>query len=157
MVLTSFLLVVYLEANASDHKKGQVNNTGNNNITNICQPQVKVVQKQCKEYNSCEKPKTVYKTKYKTKWKTKWKTKLRTKIRTIKKIVHKPKKNRLRLLGGFGPTGVSAEVSGSKAVANEETGLVLGAGYDRMLNDTWSIGGQIQTNKTFLLGLGYDF
>lgn len=67
------------------------------------------------------------------------------------------KKNRLRGLAGVGPTGVGLAKSGNSATVFEETGLVLGLGYDRSLNETLNIGIQIQTNETYMLSIGVDF
>lgn len=77
------------------------------------------------------------------------------------KIVYrkrKVRKNRVRLLGGYGPEEVEVnKKSSSHATLDEDKGLVLGLGYDRLLDDRWSIGGQIQTNETYLLNIGLDF
>ena len=75
----------------------------------------------------------------------------------IKKVYIKPNKNRLRLLGGYGPTGVELNKESHKASIEEDKGLVLGLGYDRLLTDRFSVGGQIQTNETYLLNVGWDF
>ena len=127
----------------------QVSPSGNNNVTNICQPQIKVVTNKCEKCRTCQKPKVIYKTKKVYKDKIVVKERLVTKYRT--------RKNRLRVLGGVGPTGVGAEVLGNKAFTFEETGAVFGLGYDRLLTDQFFLGIQGLTNETFLLNLGIDF
>ena len=66
-------------------------------------------------------------------------------------------KNRVRLLGGVGPNGFNPAVSSSNVVVTTTDGLLGGVGYDRMLDDRWSIGGQAFTNRTYTLGIGFDF
>jgi hypothetical protein len=69
-----------------------------------------------------------------------------------------PNKNRVSLLGGHGAqAGLNSSVSGTTTEVESKTGLVGGAQYQRMLNDTLSIGVQGQTNKTGSLLLGIDF
>lgn len=119
--------------------------SGNNNTANICQPNIKIVQKDCKKCTSCKKPKVVYKTKY---------------VKSEPKVIVKKaelNKNRLRLLGGYGPDGVSAEQQGPHVVAYEEKGMVIGVGYDRLITDEVSVGGQILNNSTYMLSIGLDF
>ena len=79
-----------------------------------------------------------------------------------KKVVelseNQQKKNRVRLMGGYGPSGkLESSVGASSATVKTETGVIGGVGYDRMLNKDISVGGQVQTNKTILLNVGKDF
>lgn len=67
------------------------------------------------------------------------------------------KKNRLRGLIGVGPNGVGLSTTPNTATVFEERSLVLGLGYDRMLNEDLSLGVQVQTNETYLLSIGVDF
>ena len=68
------------------------------------------------------------------------------------------KKNRVSLLGGHGAQGgLSSSQSGNLVEVESETGAVVGAQYQRMLNDTFSVGVQGQTNKTGSILLGVDF
>lgn len=71
--------------------------------------------------------------------------------RTVEKKVYK--KNRVSALAGGGPTRLSTE-PGSVVL---ERGLVLGAQYQRSLNDSLSLGIQVQTNQTVLGSVGIDF
>jgi hypothetical protein len=71
--------------------------------------------------------------------------------RTVEKKVYK--KNRISVLAGGGPTRLSTEPN---AVVLER-GIVLGAQYQRSLNDTLSLGIQVQTNQTVLGSVGIDF
>lgn len=69
-----------------------------------------------------------------------------------------PNKNRVSLLGGHGAQGgLKSSVNGNVAEVESKTGLVGGAQYQRMLNDTLSIGVQGQTNKTGSILIGIDF
>ena len=61
----------------------------------------------------------------------------------IKKVY---KKNRISALGGMGPTRMSI----TQSAVNLERGLVLGVQYQRMLNDSFSVGVQVQSNETVL-------
>lgn len=73
-------------------------------------------------------------------------------------IVTAPKfTNRVRLLGGVGPTGVGATLSGNSVNINATLGAIGGVGYDRLLNSRFSVGGQALTNQTYLLNIGFDF
>jgi hypothetical protein len=68
------------------------------------------------------------------------------------------KKNRVSLLGGHGNQGgLTTTQAGSTVEVESDTGVVGGAQYQRMLNDTLSIGAQVQTNKTGSVLLGVDF
>jgi hypothetical protein len=71
---------------------------------------------------------------------------------------NEPNKNRVAVLGGYGTKeGVSASSNGSTVSVESKTGVVGGAQYQRMLDDTWSLGVQGQTNKTGSILLGIDF
>lgn len=71
--------------------------------------------------------------------------------RTVEKKVYK--KNRVSALAGGGPTRLTTE-PGSVVL---ERGLVLGAQYQRSLNESLSLGIQVQTNQTVLGSVGIDF
>jgi len=71
--------------------------------------------------------------------------------RTVEKKVYK--KNRISALAGGGPTRLSTEPG---AVVLER-GMVLGAQYQRSLNEALSLGIQVQTNQTVLGSVGIDF
>ena len=110
----------------------QVSNQGNSNVTNICQPKVIVKQQQCQKCKTkCTKPKVIYKTRYRTKTVVKEKPVIKKQIVVVKP---KEKKNMLRLLGGYGPDGVSAARSGNSAVARQDDGFVWGVGYSRKIS-----------------------
>ena len=71
---------------------------------------------------------------------------------------NKPKKNRIYGLAGRGLTGKSkARTDGKKYAIEQEEGTVMGIGYQRKLNDGFSLGVQVQNNKTTSLSLGLDF
>lgn len=67
------------------------------------------------------------------------------------------KDNRVRILGGIGPTGFKHSSNSNSVEISTKSGAVGGLGYDRMLNKNMSLGGQALSNGTFLLGAGYDF
>ena len=66
-------------------------------------------------------------------------------------------KNRVRVLGGIGPTDIGVTNNGSTVIVKSTNGAVGGLGYDRMVSERISIGGQALTNGTYLLDLGLDF
>ena len=72
-------------------------------------------------------------------------------------VKREPKKNRARLIGGYGPTGLKTERQGSSFKVTNSSGAVGGVGYDRMLDDKWSVNSQAVTNGTYMLGVGYDW
>jgi hypothetical protein len=114
---------------------------------------------------NCEKPKP--KVKYITKTKVVEKVVEKPVVVTKEsvKVVEKPvivnktvyrnvqKKNRVNLLGGTGPTKLSL---GSDE-ARLEREAVFGVQYQRSLNNTLSVGVQVQTNQTVLGSAGIDF
>jgi hypothetical protein len=65
--------------------------------------------------------------------------------------------NRVRVLGGLGPNGVKASVDGTTVVIKQSRGPVGGIGYDRTVDANLSIGGEIMTNGTGMIGVGVDF
>lgn len=93
------------------------------------------------------------------------KAKCATKTVVVEKVKYQPfevtrivvkrmyKKNRLSLVGGTGPTRI---VVGQTQIGLER-GLVGGVQYQRMLNDTVSVGVQVQTNETVMGSVGLDF
>jgi hypothetical protein len=66
-------------------------------------------------------------------------------------------KNRVRLLGGYGPNGLNTSRGANAATVSTSHGAVGGVGYDRLLNERWSVGGQMLNNDTYLLDVGFDF
>jgi len=73
-------------------------------------------------------------------------------------VTSEPNKNRVSLLGGHGTkSGLDTSVSGTTTEVETKAGLVVGAQYQRMLNDTLSIGVQGQSNKTGSVLIGIDF
>ena len=67
-------------------------------------------------------------------------------------------KNRISVLGGHGrKDGLKTNTGATNTTVENRAGLVMGAQYQRMLNDTLSVGGQVQTNKTGSVMLGIDF
>lgn len=74
----------------------------------------------------------------------------------VKKEIYVPrrKKNRISLLAGVGPTNLT-QVSPTQV--NLVTGLVGGLQYQRSLTDDFNLGVQVQTNKTVLGSVGFDF
>ena len=67
------------------------------------------------------------------------------------------KLNRVRLMGGLAPNGFNSKTHGSTVDVSSTNGPVGGVGYDRMINKTLSLGGQVLSNGTYTLGLGLDF
>ena len=68
------------------------------------------------------------------------------------------KLNRLSVLGGYGPVNsVTAKPSNSGHKFESASGFVGGVSYQRKISPMFSVGGQAQTNGTFLLDLGVDF
>lgn len=67
------------------------------------------------------------------------------------------KKNRVRGVAGMGPNGVSLNQNASGLTAEENQTLIGGIGYDRMVTDKISVGVQFQSNRSYLLGIGFDF
>lgn len=66
--------------------------------------------------------------------------------------------NRVRALAGYGVTGrldSSKIKNGTKVEPNR--GLIGGLGYDRKITRRMSIGAEIQSNGSLLLGIGFDF
>ena len=67
------------------------------------------------------------------------------------------KLNRVRVMGGVGPTGFRSDTNYSSVDVTTKRGAVGGIGYDRMLNKSISAGAQVLSNGTYTLGLGLDF
>ena len=79
-----------------------------------------------------------------------------TRTNTVERLV--TNKNRVSLLAGKGTTeGLDVSTSGPTATIESNVGFVGGLQYQRLFTDRFSIGGQLQTNKSALLGLGLDF
>lgn len=74
--------------------------------------------------------------------------------------VHKQpaqKMNRARLIGGVGPRGFDSTTKANYVEINSKSGVIGGVGYDRLLNEAVSVGGQVLSNGTMALSLGLDF
>lgn len=67
------------------------------------------------------------------------------------------KMNRARLIGGVGPKGFDSSTKSNYVEISSRSGAIGGIGYDRMLNEAVSVGGQVLTNGTIALSLGLDF
>jgi hypothetical protein len=66
--------------------------------------------------------------------------------------------NRVSILGGQGPTGhLRSKSDGANAEVEAHQGLVLGAQYQRQVNERISIGVQVQDNESALSIIGYEF
>jgi len=84
---------------------------------------------------------------------------------TVKSCVNvSPNKNRVSALAGYGATGhLDRSADASTTTVESSRGVVGAAMYQRLLDDHWSLGVQVQgndlsrSNKTGLLGVGYDF
>lgn len=70
-------------------------------------------------------------------------------------VVSKP--NRIRLMGGIGPTGLQAAQLGNTLRVSTNISAVGGLGYDFMFDESYSLNASAYTNGTFSLGLGVDF
>lgn len=79
--------------------------------------------------------------------------------RTVTNTVQKEStKNRLTMLAGEGPSGQLVKgVSGGILSVEEERVPVGGVQYQRLLNEDFSVGGQLQTNRTLMINFGVDF
>ena len=76
----------------------------------------------------------------------------------VKEVIKKVNnKNRIDLLGGYGPTGVNTEIGSSYVSTELIKGAVGGISYTRDIGDSVYLGGQVQSNKTFLLDVGFGF
>jgi hypothetical protein len=67
------------------------------------------------------------------------------------------KMNRARLIGGVGPRGFDSTTKANYVEINSKSGVIGGVGYDRLLNEAVSVGGQVLSNGTMALSLGLDF
>jgi hypothetical protein len=67
------------------------------------------------------------------------------------------KKNRVRLVGGIGPNGVTTSGGPQTYTVSPSEQFVGGVGYNRLVSGPWSVDAQALSNKTFTLGVGLDF
>jgi hypothetical protein len=74
-----------------------------------------------------------------------------------KTVVKEQKLNRIKLLAGIGPTGMTSTSSNNYVEISTRNGAVGGIGYDRLINSDVSVSGQALSNGTLLLGVGKDF
>ena len=67
-------------------------------------------------------------------------------------------KNRVSLLGGYGPkNGLTKDVSSDKVDIESNTGLNAGLQYQRVVHKDVSVGAQVQSNQAGSLMIGLDF
>lgn len=85
------------------------------------------------------------------------KAKVKIKKVIVKKVVRVIKKNRLQLHLGAGPTGLSQESNNNKTVVGEKMDVVMGGSYSRALNETYSVGASVFSNKTATISFGFDY
>ena len=78
--------------------------------------------------------------------------------RVVELSKHQQKLNRIRVLGGQGPSS-TLDINSQPTVVTVKTRYenVFGLGYDRMLSEKWSVGGQALSNGTLLLNVGLDY
>ena len=68
------------------------------------------------------------------------------------------RKNRISLLGGVGPMGLSKNTLGAQHYTVEQDYVpVAGLGYSRSLNDRLSLGFTAFTNCSYFINFGFDF
>ena len=82
------------------------------------------------------------------------------KVMTVSKPVYVPtyKKNRISVLGGAGPVGLSKATLGvSSFKVSREYEPVIGLSYARMLNRHISLGVSAFSNNSYFINLGLDF
>ena len=157
LLLLSTSLSVFAMGDDKVNQDGQSNtNNGGTQAVQYCNmpKEIKIVQKQCAKAKIIVKDRIVYKIRT-VKAKAKTKVVVKEKIVVKEKPVYK--KNMLKLLGGYGPTGVDVYRNGNSAIAEERKGLVIGLGYSRMLNESFSVGGDVLSNGTYLLEGGFHF
>ncbi len=81
-----------------------------------------------------------------------------SRVETTKVISCSASKNRASLLGGYGArNGLKTTTTGSTTTVETSSGVVGGLQYQRMLNETLSVGVQGQSNKTGSVLIGLDF
>lgn len=74
------------------------------------------------------------------------------------KVPAEKEKNRISLLAGHGAQeGLDRTNEPTKTTIESRVGVVGGVQYQRLLTDKLSVGGQIQSNKTGLVNIGWDF
>jgi hypothetical protein len=67
-------------------------------------------------------------------------------------------KNRVSVMAGSGPKeGLKRSNDGTTVSIESKAGTIGGLQYQRLLTDKISVSGQVQTNKSVLLGVGLDF
>ena len=69
----------------------------------------------------------------------------------------KDNKNTVKLYAGVGPRGYETEIFSSSLHISQGYEFVMGVGYSRQLDRTWSVEAVGLTNYTALLGVGYSF
>jgi hypothetical protein len=65
--------------------------------------------------------------------------------------------NRFSLHVGYGPTGLKTTESADRTKVKEDMGVIIGAGYSRVVYKNLSLGVSIYSNKTITGTLGVDF
>lgn len=69
----------------------------------------------------------------------------------------KLRKNRIRAVGGIGPQGVAVDGGPAEYTVSPSMKAVVGVGYSRLITDRISLDAQALTNKTYTLGVGFDW
>lgn len=64
---------------------------------------------------------------------------------------------RLTLHGGMGFDGQNVDQSANQVEVTQKRAFVYGASLSRKVSEKVSVGGTVLSNKTYLLGIGYDF
>jgi len=73
-------------------------------------------------------------------------------------MLEEQKKNRIRLMIGSGPSdSLSIESNPTYMKFAVKRELILGASYDRIIDNNISVGGTALSNSTFLVNIGLDF
>ena len=73
------------------------------------------------------------------------------------KIIKKAKKNRVQLHVAHGPNGLKKSEDNNKTSIKERLYFFVGLQYTRLLNDRFSIGATIFTNKSASVTMGVDY
>lgn len=77
-------------------------------------------------------------------------------IKTVETLVQK--KNQVTLHLGIGNDGISTKNrDDGKVDVSLQRNAVIGLGYNRYIDDTWSVSGTVLSNKTVTLGAGFSW
>jgi hypothetical protein len=81
-----------------------------------------------------------------------------TKTKESSKTMCRPDKNRVSVAAGNGAKeGLKRSTNGNTVEVESRVGAVGGLQYQRMVTEKISVGAQVQTNETVLIGIGLDF